>query len=54
MEVTGQFGIPSPQHEDLFSLGYLTRNSSYTIYRHELSKILGELAIYGAKYKKFI
>ena len=54
MEVTGQFGIPSPQHEDLFSLGSLTSNPSNIIYRHELSKILRELAIYGAKYKKFI
>ena len=54
MEVAGQFGIPSPQHEDLFSLGSLTPNPFYIIYRHELSKILRELAIYGAKYKEFI
>ena len=54
MEVTGQFGIPSPQHEDLFFLGSLIPNPFYIIYRHELSKILRELAIYGAKYKKFI
>ena len=54
MEITWQIDIPSPQHEDLFSLGSLTPNSSYIIYSHELSKILGELAIYGAKYKKFI
>ena len=54
MEVAGQFDIPSPQYENLFSLDSLTPNPSYIIYRHELSKILRELGIYGAKYKKFI
>ena len=54
MEVAGQFGIPSPQHEDLFSLGSLTPNPLYIIYRHELSKILRELVIFEAKYKEVI
>ena len=54
MEVVGKFGISSPQHEDLFSLGSLTPNPFYIIYRHELSKILSELAIYGVRYKEFI
>ena len=54
MEVARQFGIPSPQHEDLFSLGPLTPNPFYIIYKHELSKILRELAIDGAKFKVFI
>ena len=54
METAGQFDISSPQHEALFSLGSLTPNPFYIIYRHELSKILRELAIYGTKYKKFI
>ena len=54
MEVAGQFGISSPQHEDLFSLGSLIPNPLYIIYRHELSKIVRELAIHGAKYKEFI
>ena len=51
MEIVGQFGISSPQLEDLFSLGSLTPNPFYVIYRHELSKILRELAINGAKVK---
>ena len=54
MEVVRQLGISSPQHEDLFSLDSLTPNPFYIIYKHELSKILRELAIYGARYKKFI
>ena len=53
MEIAGQFGIFSPQHEDLFSLGSLTPNPFYVIYRHELSKILRELAINGAKVETF-
>ena len=54
MEVAGQFDISSPQYENLFSLGSLTPNPFYIIYRYELSKILRELAIYGANYKEFI
>ena len=53
MEVIGQFGISSPQHEDLFSLGSLTPNPFYVIYRHELSRILRELAINGTKVEIF-
>ena len=54
MEITWQIDIPSPQHEDLFSLGSLTPNPLYIIYRHELSKILRELVIFEAKYKEVI
>ena len=53
MEIAGQFGISSPQHEDLFSLGSLTPNPFYVIYRHELNRILRELAINGAKVEIF-
>ena len=53
MEVVGQFGISSPQQEDLFSLGSLTPNPLYVIYRHELSRILRELTINGAKVEIF-
>ena len=53
MEIAGQFDIFSPQHEDLFSLGSLTPNPFYVIYRHELSRILRELAINGAKVEIF-
>ena len=53
MEIAGQFGIFSPQHEDLFSLGSLTPNPFYVIYRHEISKILRELANKGAKVETF-
>ena len=49
MEIARQFGIFSPQHEDLFSLGSLTPNPFYVIYRHEIRGILRESAINGAK-----
>ena len=53
MEIAGQFDITSPQHEDLFFLGSLTPNPFYVIYRHEISRILRELAINGAKVEIF-
>ena len=38
---------------DKISFGYLTPNPFYVIYRHELSRIIRELAINGAKVEIF-